>query len=439
MVKVIVKSPKKINKNLYHPKSNKLQAYYGLDPNIKFCKLCTYSNQKPNSEKEFKHNIQTKKPSLKLNKDDVCNACYIQKFKSEINWKKREDLLKKLCDKYRKNDGSYDCIVPGSGGKDSFYTSYKLKFEYGMNPLTITYAPHIYTDWGYQNFKSWISAGFDNFLFTPNIKVHRLLTRLALENLFHPFQPFMFGQNYLTPKIAANKFKIKLVFYGESPLEYGNDDDKNSPIKHPKYYTSSDPFESSIAGISIKNLIKDFKLKLSDLDSYLPISVEDFKKSSTEIHYLGYYIPWHPQSAYYYAVEKGNFKPSPERTPGTYSKYSSIDDKIDDLHYYTTFIKFGMGRATYDSAQEIRNGELTRKEGIQLVKQFDGEYPTRFENELFEYLSINKKDYPLIHKLFEEPIMTKNYFNLLTNKFRSPHIWMFENNNWKLRKTIYND
>ena len=97
----------------------------------------------------------------------------------------------------------------------------------------------------------------------------------------------MFGQNYLTPKIAAKKFKIKLVFYGESPLEYGNDDNKHSPIKHPKYYTSSNPLNSSIAGISIKNLIKDFKLKKSDLDNYLPISVRDFKKSSTEIHYLG--------------------------------------------------------------------------------------------------------------------------------------------------------
>ena len=83
-----------------------------------------------------------------------------------------------------------------------------------------------------------------------------------------------------------------------------------------------------------------------------------------------------------------------KETPGTYSKYSSIDDKIDDLHYYTTFIKFGMGRATYDSSQEIRNKEITREEGIQLIRQFDGEYSTRFENELFEYLSMNKKDYP---------------------------------------------
>ena len=98
-----------------------------------------------------------------------------------------------------------------------------------------------------------------------------------------------------------------------------------------------------------------------------------------------------------------------------------------------------MGRATYDSAQEVRNNEITREEGIRLVKQFDGEYPSRFEAELFEYLSINKKDFPITNKLFEQPIMTKKYFNLLTDKFRSPHIWMIEKNKWKLRKTIYND
>ena len=117
-------------------------------------------------------------------------------------------------------------MVQGRGQSEIKVPSYKLKYEYGMNPLTITYAPHIHTDWGYQNFKAWINTGFDNFLFTPNTKIHRLLSRLALENLFHPFQPFMFGQNYLSPKIAAQKFKIKLVFYGESPLEYGNQDNR---------------------------------------------------------------------------------------------------------------------------------------------------------------------------------------------------------------------
>ncbi len=133
----------------------------------------------------------------------------------------RERALISLCDKYRSRNGAYDCIVPGSGGKDSFYASYLLKYKYGMNPLTVTWAPHIYTDWGWKNFQSWIHAGFDNVLQTPNGRVHRLLTRLAVENLFHPFQPFILGQKQIAPKFSA-LYGIPLVFYGENEAEYGN-------------------------------------------------------------------------------------------------------------------------------------------------------------------------------------------------------------------------
>ena len=96
-----------------------------------------------------------------------------------------------------------------------------------MNPLTITYSPHIYTTWGWDNFQSWIHSGFDNYLFTPNGKVHRLLTRLAIENIFHPFQPFIMGQMYFPPKLAV-QLSIPLVFYGENPTEYGNKSDEDS-------------------------------------------------------------------------------------------------------------------------------------------------------------------------------------------------------------------
>ena len=60
---------------------------------------------------------------------------------------------------------------------------------------------------------------------------------------------------------------------------------------------------------------------------------------------------------------KWRFQCSPERTTGTYQTYTSIDDKIDDFHYHTTYIKFGIGRATYDASQEIRSGDITREEG----------------------------------------------------------------------------
>ena len=100
----------------------------------------------------------------------------------------------KLLDKHRKSDGSYDVIVPGRGGKDSAYVSHVLKNKYGMNPLTVTWAPHSYTEIGWKNFISWIESGHDNTLITPDRSVHKKLTSLAFKNLLHPFQPFMIGQ-----------------------------------------------------------------------------------------------------------------------------------------------------------------------------------------------------------------------------------------------------
>ena len=116
---------------------------------------------------------------------------------------------------------NYDCIVPGSGGKDSTFTAHILKYKYGMHPLTVTWAPHIYTEVGWNNFQKWMQSGFDNILFTPNGKVHRLLTRLAFENLLHPFQPFIVGQRHVGPRFSA-LYGIPLVFYGENQAEYGN-------------------------------------------------------------------------------------------------------------------------------------------------------------------------------------------------------------------------
>ena len=155
------------------------------------------------------------------------------------------------------------------------------------------------------------------------------------------------------------------------------------------------------------------------------------------MHYLGYYLRWHPQSCYYYAVENGGFEASPERTPGTYSKYNSIDDRIDDLHYYTTGIKFGIGRASYDAAQEIRSGDIDREEGVALVRKYDLEFPSRFAEEMFSYLSLDPKEFPIASKMFEEPRMSREYFERLTNQFRSPHIWEFKENTWKLRHAVW--
>lgn len=417
---------------------NPNQTKYGLPLEVKFCKRCVISNQRPNSAVEFKHTAASIKKTINFDDEGVCDACSVAEEKRHtIDWGDRDEQLWKLCDRFRSNDGSYDCIVPGSGGKDSFYASHILKYKYGMHPLTVTWAPHIYTDWGWRNFESWINAGFDNILTTPNGRVHRLLTRLAVENMFHPFQPFIIGQKALAPKMAL-LHKIPLVFYGENEAEYGNPrEDADEAKRSWQYFTGSDEKNTFLGGTAIADLKANYGLNSSDLAPYMPANPTDIEQQGVEVHYLGYYLKWHPQSCYYYSVEHGGFEASPERTPGTYSKYNSIDDRIDDFHYFTTRIKFGIGRATYDAAQEIRSGDITREEGVALIRKYDHEFPERFAEEIFRYLSIPESEFPQASEMFEQPLMTRQYFMQLADRFRSPHLWTYKGGEWNLRHNVF--
>ncbi len=403
-------------------KQENLEAYYGLPQEVKFCKRCVTSNQRPTSAVEFKHTRDSKKNTMHLDENGVCDACRNADTKEAIDWDKREEELLKLLDKHRSKDGSYDCLVPGSGGKDSAFQAHVLKYKYGMHPLTCTWPPILYTDYGYKNFKNWLDSGFDNISFYRNGKTMKLFTKLSIENLFHPFQTFILGQKNLAPKIAS-KYGISLIFYGENEAEYGNPiADNATSLRDKSYYSYKNLDEIFLGGVSIRELKEKYNVSINDLLSFLPADAKELEKSDIQVHYLGYYLRWTPQEVYYYAVENTGFHARPFRTQGTYSKYNSIDDKIDDLHYYTTFIKFGIGRATYDASQEIRNKHLTREDGIALVKKFDGEFPDRYFDEVMDYLEIDP-----------------DYFrNELTDKFRSPHLWgKNSKHEWQLRHNVW--
>lgn len=402
---------------------SELEVKYGLPREVHYCKKCVMSNQRPASTQEFRHTIESKKVTLNIDENGVCDACRTAELKNNIDWKKREEELLALLDKYRRNDGHYDCIVPGSGGKDSAYQAHVLKYKYGMNPLTITWPPILYTDYGYKNWKNWLDVGgFDNLMFTRNGRVMKTLTRLSIENLLHPFQTFILGQKNLAPKIAA-KYDIPLIFYGENEAEYGNPiADNTTSLRDKSYFSFSNIDDIYLGGVSVKELDEKHDIQKKDLMSFLPIESSELANKKIEVHYLGYYLKWTPQEVYYYAVENTGFKARPFRTQGTYSKYNSIDDKIDDLHYYTTYIKFGLGRATYDASQEIRNNHLTRDEGVALVKKFDGEFPDKYFNEIMEYIELKPER-----------------FHELCDQFRSPHLWTKESGDWKLRHPIWEE
>ncbi len=394
-------------------------SLYGLPEKVEFCSRCTISNQRPRSVIEFK-NKDNQKKGIQFSNRKICEACCYNETKKKIDWEEREKKLIKLLDKYRKSSG-YDCIVPGSGGKDSAFASHILKYKYKMNPLTVTWAPHLYTNIGFENFINWVHVGgIDNILFTPNGKVHRILTRLAFKNLLHPFQPFIIGQKIIGPLLAL-KFNIPLIFYGENQAEYGNAIEENeNPKMNLDFFSNKKNDEIILSGVNLKKIIKEYDLRINDFNPYIPPEKETLKKINVQQRFLGYYLKWDPQECYYYASKNTGFKPNTERTEGSYSKYSSIDDKIDPFHYYCTYIKFGIGRATYDTSQEIRNNKIDRLEGIELIKKYDSEFPKKYFLDFLKYIDINEKE-----------------FWTIIDSFRSPHLWNKKRNNWMIKYTIF--
>ena len=345
---------------------------YRLPQEVKFCTKCTVSNQRPR---------------ITFDEYGVCSACRFAELKrNQINWEQREIELIKLCDKHRKNNGEYDVIVPCSGGKDGSFVAHQLKFKYGMNPLAVTWAPLKSTALGRKNLDSFIASGFSHILGTPNPLVTRKLTQLSFEHLGDPFQPFIYGQTNF-PLHMAVKHNVQLIMYGENgEVEYGGDmKNANVPTReikdHDKHYFSGLPPEFWV----------EHGLKEKDLYPFMAPKYSEIFSNKTEIHFFGYYKFWDPQENYYYCRENTGFEPNSERSQGTYSKYASLDDEIDGFHYYLSFIKFGIGRATSDTAHEIRDGKITREEGVALVKRYDHEFPTKYYDIFLDYCDITNE------------------------------------------------
>ncbi len=400
-----------------------MKTYYGLPRKVIFCKKTLISNQRPASSVEFKHNLSSKKKTLQIDKNFISESWKYSRIKKKIDYKQREKKLIELLDKHRGKHGEFDCVVPGSGGKDSCYAAHILKYKYGMNPLTVTWPPILYTSYGFENFKNWIATGkFKNISAKRDEKTMQTLTKLSIENLLHPFQTFILGQKNYPVKVALEK-KIPLIFYGENEAEHGNPIvDNLTSLRNKSYYTFKNLNDIFLGGVKISDLVNDYNLKYKNLEVFLPAEEKKLLNFPVEVHYLGYYMNWIPQETYYFSVKNCGFRPRPFRTQGTYSKYNSIDDKIDDLHYYTTFIKFGIGRATYDVSQEIRNDHLNVHEGLKLIKKYDGEFPDRYLEEIIDYLKLKK-----------------NFFSKDINKFRSPHLWEKKNNKFYLKHTANRD
>jgi len=379
---------------------------------VKFCTRCVVSNQRPR---------------IVFDAGGVCSACRFADEKNHvIEWKNRETQLEHLLDQHRSKAHSFDVVVPSSGGKDSSYVASRL-IGYGMHPLCVTWAPFRRTPIGQQNFDNFIKSGFTVIEGHPNGALHRQLARFCFEELGDAWQPFAYGQMSFAFHIAL-RFGIKIIFFGENgEAEYGGDPKNN----YLPYMPAEDWARLYFKGTGINDLIPSLHLKgyierlphpsIADRTFYKPPSPRDLKKAGIQMHWFSYYNRWRPQEHYYYASQNTGFTANPQRSEGTYSRYASLDDMTDGFHFYMAYIKFGIGRATSDAAHEIRDGHITREEGVSLVHRYDGEFPQLYFQEFLDYLGIDKK-----------------HFQDVVDSWRPPHLWDYNEGHgkWALKHRV---
>ena len=343
---------------------------------MKFCKKCLYPSTKP---------------QLQFDERGICSACNNYKLKDEVDWgKKKVDLLH-ILDKYKSKDGSkYDCIIPVSGGKDSTFQTYTIKETFGLNPLAVNFHPHDQTEIGRKNLENLKQLGVDCIEFSPNPIVYSKLAKFGLVELGDFQWPEHIGI-FTVPVQVAVRYKTPLIIWGENPqLEYGqptNIDtdtilDREWNEKNGGYFLDK---------IKPKDMTK-YGFKTKELIPYIYPSDDDIRRIGVTGIFLGSYIKWDLFKQLDFVKELG-FSENDELKEGTYDKWENLDVYFTVFHDYFKFLKYGFGRSTDHASIEIRYGRITREQGIELVKKYEGKIPRKYLDKFLKSADISEQEF----------------------------------------------
>ena len=343
---------------------------------MKFCKKCLYPSTKP---------------QLQFDERGICSACNNYKLKDEVDWgKKKVDLLH-ILDKYKSKDGSkYDCIIPVSGGKDSTFQTYTIKETFGLNPLAVNFHTHDQTEIGRKNLENLKQLGVDCIEFSPNPIVYSKLAKFGLVELGDFQWPEHIGI-FTVPVQVAVRYKIPLIIWGENPqLEYGqptNIDtdtilDREWNEKNGGYFLDK---------IKPKDMTK-YGFKTKELIPYIYPSDDDIRRIGVTGIFLGSYIKWDLFKQLDFVKELG-FSENDELKEGTYDKWENLDVYFTVFHDYFKFLKYGFGRTTDHASIEIRYERITREQGIELVKKYEGKIPRKYLDKFLKSADISEQEF----------------------------------------------
>ena len=339
---------------------------------------------------------------VQFDENGVCSGCNVAQQKFEIDWDRRSKQFNSLLNQYKSKDNSnYDCIIPVSGGKDSYFQVHMVKNVYKMNPLLVTYNGNNWTDVGYKNLQNMRNAfGCDHIFFTPNIDLLKRMNRLCFRKMGDMNWHAHCGI-FTYPFIIAVKFNIPLLIYGEHGfMDLGGMHSYNDYVEHTYRYRH----EHSLRGFEWSDMLNDEKDPITEnelLWAKYP-NDEDIKKVGVRGIYISNYVPWLPNENTKLVIEKYGFQVPKEPFDRTYRTMSNLDDMHENgIHDYLKYIKFGYGRCTDHVCKDIRDGKLSRDEGIELVKKMDHIKPRDLKRWL-EYVNMTEKEFDEIADTFRD-------------------------------------
>lgn len=360
---------------------------------IKYCSKCLFPETKPD---------------LSFNEDGVCSACVAAEEKDKgIDWVQREKEFHEIINYYRRPQGDfgYDCLIPVSGGKDSTYQAYFMKEVCGMNPLCVCFETTAVTEVGQKNLDNLSKMGMDVIHFKKNSEVYKKMVIESFKRVGDEMWPNHIGI-FTIPVLIAVKFNIPLIVWGEnSQQEYGgpNIDSVKNRVLNRKWLEEF----GGLLGNRIQDMIGINGITEKELTPYFYPSDEEIETVGVTGIFLGSYFFWDARKQLEIVKNYGFTVKEDGPTEGTYTNYENIDEKLVSLHDYLKYVKYGFGRATDHACIDIRNGRLTREEGLELVKNYDGKYPMYGISEFINYSGMSKNEIDTIIDSFTNPILFK--------------------------------
>lgn len=376
---------------------------------MKWCKRCVYP-------------ISSAVP-LAFDENGVCSGCRTSDQKDNIDWDQRKNIFEITIGQYRsKNKNNYDCIIPVSGGKDSYYQTHLMKNVYGFNPLLVTYNANNYTKTGLENIQNMREVfGCDHIFFTPAVETLIKLNRIGFK-LMGDMNWHAHAGIFTYPIRVAAQMNIPLMIWGEHGFmdlggmhSYSDFVEFTYRYRHEhclRGYEWFDMTDEGLAKLGRKDICEGLNSK--ELIPWMYPSDEEIKKIGVRGLFISNFFKWDANEHGKMVIEKYGFKVSPEPFERTYRRMSNLDDMHENgIHDYMKYIKFGYGRATDHCCKDIRSGLLSRKEAVEIVRKMDHIKP----KDLYRWLSYVG--------------MSEEEFDRIADTFRDPRVWWKDKNgNW---------